>query len=206
MAPSGIEAATFRFVAQRLNHCATAVPTRDLYVTDSRHWLTFLPYAKSPHLAETMNSRWLLENECVRKVSIPRTLRTDDVIVAIQFSYSEKKHTIPWWYCTAPCSLRPHFPVCPSILLNVQNYSPQRNSVTSRKTYLQQYRCWVPQTPQRLETCRSYLKILWKYIPKHFQYCRHCVKKRVNLHYAARSPDPKHWGQAHSPSSSEALT
>ena len=29
MTPSGIEAATFRFVAQHLNHCATASP--DLY-------------------------------------------------------------------------------------------------------------------------------------------------------------------------------
>ena len=28
MAPSGIEPATFRFVAQRLNHCATAVPRK----------------------------------------------------------------------------------------------------------------------------------------------------------------------------------
>jgi len=27
MAPAGIEPATFRFVAQHLNHCATAVPT-----------------------------------------------------------------------------------------------------------------------------------------------------------------------------------
>jgi len=26
MTPSGIEPATFRFVAQHLNHCATAVP------------------------------------------------------------------------------------------------------------------------------------------------------------------------------------
>ena len=28
MKPSGIEPATFRFVAQHLNHCATAVPTK----------------------------------------------------------------------------------------------------------------------------------------------------------------------------------
>jgi hypothetical protein len=27
MAPAGIETATFRFLAQHLNHCATAVPT-----------------------------------------------------------------------------------------------------------------------------------------------------------------------------------
>jgi len=26
MTPAGIEAATFRFVAERLNHCATAAP------------------------------------------------------------------------------------------------------------------------------------------------------------------------------------
>ena len=29
MTPAGIEPATFRFVAQRLDHCATAVPTMD---------------------------------------------------------------------------------------------------------------------------------------------------------------------------------
>ena len=29
MTPSGIEPATFRFVAQHLNHCATAVPVED---------------------------------------------------------------------------------------------------------------------------------------------------------------------------------
>jgi len=28
MTPAGIESATFRFVAQHLNHCATAVPSR----------------------------------------------------------------------------------------------------------------------------------------------------------------------------------
>jgi hypothetical protein len=31
MTPSGIESATFRFVAQYLNHCATAVPLQNLY-------------------------------------------------------------------------------------------------------------------------------------------------------------------------------
>ena len=31
MTPSGIEPATFRLVAQHLNHCATAVPLNDLY-------------------------------------------------------------------------------------------------------------------------------------------------------------------------------
>jgi len=31
LTPAGIEPATFRFVAQRLNHCATAVPNRNQY-------------------------------------------------------------------------------------------------------------------------------------------------------------------------------
>jgi hypothetical protein len=31
MTPSGIEPATFRFVAQHLNHCATAVPFKKKY-------------------------------------------------------------------------------------------------------------------------------------------------------------------------------
>ena len=30
MTPAGIEPATFRFVAQHLNHCATAVPPKNL--------------------------------------------------------------------------------------------------------------------------------------------------------------------------------
>ena len=33
MTPAGIEPATFRFVAQHLNHCATAVPLFPLYLT-----------------------------------------------------------------------------------------------------------------------------------------------------------------------------
>ena len=33
MTPSGIEPATFRFVGQRLNHCASAVPTVKQYIT-----------------------------------------------------------------------------------------------------------------------------------------------------------------------------
>ena len=33
MTPAGIEPATFRFVAQRLNHCATAVPQSTVYKT-----------------------------------------------------------------------------------------------------------------------------------------------------------------------------
>ena len=31
MTPAGIEPATFRFVAQHLNHCATAVPVVIIY-------------------------------------------------------------------------------------------------------------------------------------------------------------------------------
>ena len=34
MTPAGIEPATFRFVAQHLNHCATAVPNKINYTCD----------------------------------------------------------------------------------------------------------------------------------------------------------------------------
>jgi hypothetical protein len=39
MTPSGIEAATFRFVAQYLNHYATAVPTYMIYLR-KRGWVS----------------------------------------------------------------------------------------------------------------------------------------------------------------------
>ena len=35
MTPAGIEPATFQFVAQHLNHCATAVPTFIWYVNEN---------------------------------------------------------------------------------------------------------------------------------------------------------------------------
>ena len=42
MTPSGIEPATFQFVAQRLNHCATVVPILLLLVWV--YWLYFFIY------------------------------------------------------------------------------------------------------------------------------------------------------------------
>jgi len=39
LTPAGIEPATFRFVAQHLNHCATAVPS-EYYVHASIQYLT----------------------------------------------------------------------------------------------------------------------------------------------------------------------
>jgi len=48
MTPSGIEPATFGFVAQRVNHCATAVPT-DVVVNN-----TFIPvYTVEVYLGNT---------------------------------------------------------------------------------------------------------------------------------------------------------
>jgi len=35
MTPSGTEPATFRFVAQHLSHCATAVPFRVIFIPES---------------------------------------------------------------------------------------------------------------------------------------------------------------------------
>jgi len=40
MTPAGIEPATFRFVAQHLNHCATAVPSYDYVVSVIDQWIS----------------------------------------------------------------------------------------------------------------------------------------------------------------------
>ena len=47
MIPSGIEPETFRFVAQHLNHWATAVPP-----TSSQYWLTYLLHGADSFLRE----------------------------------------------------------------------------------------------------------------------------------------------------------
>jgi len=41
MTPAGIEPATFRFVTQHLNHCATAVPARYMYYNTNNDELMF---------------------------------------------------------------------------------------------------------------------------------------------------------------------
>ena len=41
MTPAGIEPATFRFVAQHLNHCATAVPVH-IYIYTHTHTHTYI--------------------------------------------------------------------------------------------------------------------------------------------------------------------
>jgi len=38
MTPSGIEPATFRFVAQHLNHCGTAVPCDTTGISYNEYW------------------------------------------------------------------------------------------------------------------------------------------------------------------------
>jgi len=48
MTPSGIEPATFRFVAQNLNHCATAVPKRTVLVG-------IFDYYSSAHLTKQLH-------------------------------------------------------------------------------------------------------------------------------------------------------
>ena len=45
MTPAGIEPATFRFVAQHLNHCATAVPK--LNYTEENFFISYYLHYKS---------------------------------------------------------------------------------------------------------------------------------------------------------------
>ena len=49
LAPAGIEPATFRFVAQYLNHCATAVPKMKLVMCLNTQWTKGILFqAKAP--------------------------------------------------------------------------------------------------------------------------------------------------------------
>ena len=61
-APSGIEPATFRFVAQRLNHCATAVPLR---FKEERHIL----YAMKLRMATSFIGHILRRNFQLKHVT-----------------------------------------------------------------------------------------------------------------------------------------
>ena len=49
MTPSGIEPQTFRFAAQHLNYCATAVPKLDNYFTLILMTVSFLKERLRPH-------------------------------------------------------------------------------------------------------------------------------------------------------------
>jgi len=68
MTPAGIEPATFRFVAQHLNHCATAVPKRYHSVTSiqilpipkvetCKHPHKTSPVSKSPYSCEAVQAK-----------------------------------------------------------------------------------------------------------------------------------------------------
>jgi len=45
--PAGIEPATFRFVAQHLNHCATAVPLCIIWMLKSGRMITLMKFLMS---------------------------------------------------------------------------------------------------------------------------------------------------------------
>ena len=54
MTPAGIEPATFRFIAQHLNHCTTAVPKQD---------------SVDLFILEHVNSLSLDDKDCCRRLS-----------------------------------------------------------------------------------------------------------------------------------------
>jgi len=82
MTPAGIEPATFRFVAQHLNHCATAVPTRIKKIT-SRYFSQ----------NDIIWGAQMFQNSCIQ-------LKIRGVIMAIQIKVLYLWATNIWRHCT----------------------------------------------------------------------------------------------------------
>ena len=81
LAPAGIEPATFRFVAQHLNHCATAVPT-----------VTLCPFKY-----DKIQLRWRLKFACRRQITecfAQPCLRT--LIYTASYVYGAVHHLDSW--------------------------------------------------------------------------------------------------------------
>jgi hypothetical protein len=65
MIPSGNEPTTFRFVAQCLNHCATAVPLNTLYLCKFKNKFTNKSHKMSPRYRYTNTAKFLQQTETV---------------------------------------------------------------------------------------------------------------------------------------------
>ena len=81
MTPSGIEPATFRFVAQRLNHCATAV--LKVHYAELKLWLH--------HVGISMTAQRCKVNV---KIEAPYILQTAPILTRLQ-SFKQEKEIQP---------------------------------------------------------------------------------------------------------------
>ena len=72
MTPSGIEPATFRFVAQHLNHCATAVPTNNVRTTDilMAVWVRYMGRRDILHFTQLQHEHLVYPNICVSLITL----------------------------------------------------------------------------------------------------------------------------------------
>jgi len=73
MTPSGIEPATFRFVVQRLNHCATAVPQTVLISLYSINWLVSVTQTHYVHYEVGNESLNIIEVNLILQSFTPET-------------------------------------------------------------------------------------------------------------------------------------
>ena len=90
MTPSGIEPATFRFVAQRLNHWATAVPHPANYLSENK-----IPklYVRYPFVLSTKQIKFVQSNTTkVTPTALIRTLHISSCNCDIFRNVSTKKH------------------------------------------------------------------------------------------------------------------
>ena len=97
--PSGIEPATFRFVAQHLNHCATAVPVRPYYATllIIRYTADLLQIYRCTDLVLSLNIREM--KKCMLRCSYLVTMTfyfaRAFCVFAHRYSYTNRKRAKP---------------------------------------------------------------------------------------------------------------
>ena len=91
MTPSGIEPATFRFVAQHLNHCATAVPHQ------ANHWNIFKVHQVKVHIFGIPKCLQKYENVNRNEVCI---VIITDILKYILIRSNKMQHMQVFIYCT----------------------------------------------------------------------------------------------------------
>ena len=94
MTPSGIEPATFRFVAQHLNHCATAVPIFTSSITLKHYFGNASLMCNSPGTFRVFSVYHSTTKMCTKRTVNTDDIITDDLLLCIR-NYGQLSFLVP---------------------------------------------------------------------------------------------------------------